>query len=133
MDTVTGSTATAAGMIAHAPPAASLTQSQNARPSTTQQQQRGGSSGGRHSTSGRGLVHPTTAVPTRAPQPSPTPTAIHQHSGIPHGHVPAYLPGSASVVEELDSRLLIVLRDGKHIVGVRTGQWCVIMYYHRND
>jgi hypothetical protein len=26
--------------------------------------------------------------------------------------------GSASLVEELDQRLLIVLRDGKHLIGV---------------
>jgi small nuclear ribonucleoprotein (snRNP)-like protein len=46
------------------------------------------------------------------------PTQLHPSSSIPHGHVPAYLPGSASLVEELDQQLLIVLRDGKHIVGV---------------
>ena len=46
-------------------------------------------------------------------------SAIHTQSGVPFGHVPAYLPGSASLVEELDKHLLIVLRDGKHIVGVR--------------
>lgn len=47
-----------------------------------------------------------------------TPVQINATSGIPFGHVPAYLPGSASLVEELDHRVLIVLRDGKHIVGV---------------
>ncbi|KAL7581772.1 hypothetical protein ACA910_022305 [Epithemia clementina (nom. ined.)] len=47
----------------------------------------------------------------------PPPPAVHTQSGVPFGHVPAYLPGSASLVEELDQRLLIVLRDGKHIVG----------------
>jgi hypothetical protein len=31
--------------------------------------------------------------------------------------LPAYLPGAASLIEQLDKRLLIVLRDGKHIVG----------------
>ncbi|GKY97120.1 hypothetical protein MPSEU_000670400 [Mayamaea pseudoterrestris] len=47
------------------------------------------------------------------------PQAVQKHPGssIPHGFVPAYLPGSASLVEELDQRLLLVLRDGKHIVG----------------
>ena len=49
---------------------------------------------------------------------SPQPTSIHQQSGVPFGHVPAYLPGSASLVEELDQKVLIVLRDGKHLVGV---------------
>lgn len=38
-------------------------------------------------------------------------------SGIPYGYVPAYLPGSASLVEELDKQLMIVLRDGRHLVG----------------
>jgi hypothetical protein len=46
------------------------------------------------------------------------PSPVHQSSGVPFGHVPAYLPGSASLVEELDQRLLIVLRDGKHLIGV---------------
>jgi len=50
--------------------------------------------------------------------PHQQPTPIHQQSGVPFGHVPAYLPGSASLVEELDQKLLIVLRDGKHLVGV---------------
>eukprot|EP00980_Cylindrotheca_fusiformis_P005658 scaffold1184_cov132-Cylindrotheca_fusiformis.AAC.79 len=47
------------------------------------------------------------------------PTSVAPTSGIPYGHVPAYLPGSSSLVEELDTRVLIVLRDGRHIVGVR--------------
>ena len=41
------------------------------------------------------------------------------NTGIPYGHVPGYLPGSSSLVEELDQRLLIVLRDGRHVLGVR--------------
>jgi hypothetical protein len=45
---------------------------------------------------------------------------LHETSRIPHGHVPAYLPGSASLVEELDQRVLLVLRDGKHLIGVST-------------
>lgn len=28
-----------------------------------------------------------------------------------------YLPGAASIIDQLDSRLLIVLRDGRNIVG----------------
>lgn len=44
---------------------------------------------------------------------------LHEGSGVPHGHVPAFLPGSASLVEELDQDVMIVLRDGKHIIGVR--------------
>ena len=39
-------------------------------------------------------------------------------SGVPYGYLPAFLPGSASLVEQLDRRLIIVLRDGRHLVGV---------------
>ena len=46
------------------------------------------------------------------------PLSVHSSSGVPFGHVPAYLPGSSSLVEELDQRILIVLRDGKHLIGV---------------
>jgi small nuclear ribonucleoprotein (snRNP)-like protein len=28
-----------------------------------------------------------------------------------------YLPGASSIVEQLDSRLLILLRDGKNLIG----------------
>ena len=42
-------------------------------------------------------------------------------SGIPLGSVPAFLPGSASLVEQLDRRIMIVLRDGRHLVGVSFG------------
>ena len=28
-----------------------------------------------------------------------------------------YLPGAASIIDQLDSRLLIVLRDGRNIIG----------------
>jgi hypothetical protein len=47
-----------------------------------------------------------------------SPVSIAPSSGIPYGHVPGYLPGSSSLVEELDQRLLMVLRDGRHLVGV---------------
>ena len=49
---------------------------------------------------------------------SPQPVKVHSGSGVPFGYVPAYLPGSASLVEELNQRVMIVLRDGKHLVGV---------------
>ena len=58
----------------------------------------------------------------RGPSPGrggPQVTSIHQQTGLPHGFVPAYLPGSSSLVEELDSKCMIVLRDGKHLIGVR--------------
>ena len=69
---------------------------------TAQQQQQGRGS------YGRGPFQRQTAV------------MIAPTSGVPYGHVPAYLPGSSSLVEELDERLLIVLRDGRHLVGVST-------------
>ena len=46
------------------------------------------------------------------------PVSVAPNSGIPYGHVPAFLPGSSSLVEDLDQRILVVLRDGRHIVGV---------------
>lgn len=39
-------------------------------------------------------------------------------SGVPFGYIPAFLPGSASLVEQLDRRIMIVLRDGRHLVGI---------------
>mmetsp|Transcript_16725 Transcript_16725/g.38359 ORF Transcript_16725/g.38359 Transcript_16725/m.38359 type:complete len:262 (+) Transcript_16725:246-1031(+) len=42
---------------------------------------------------------------------------IAPNTGIPFGHVPAYLPGSSSLVEELDQRIMVVLRDGRHLIG----------------
>lgn len=65
---------------------------------------------------GRGrALHSSRGGPT---YPRNTPPPIHASSGVPFGHVPAYLPGAASLVEELDQRILLVLRDGKHIIGV---------------
>lgn len=85
----------------------------------------GRSSGGRgRSYSGRTPVGGRSLVPTdggrvqHTPQQRPPPVTVHQSSGVPFGHVPAYLPGSSSLVEELDQRILIVLRDGKHLIGV---------------
>ncbi len=37
---------------------------------------------------------------------------------VPFGSVPGFLPGAASLIEQVDKRLLIVLRDSKHVVGV---------------
>jgi hypothetical protein len=64
-----------------------------------QQQGRGGG--------GRGQQHQVAPVISIAPS-----------TGIPFGHVPPYLPGSSSLVEELNKRILVVLRDGRHLVGV---------------
>lgn len=52
-------------------------------------------------------------------QPRSNNKQVAPSSGLPYGYVPAYLPGSASLVEQLDQTLLIVLRDGRHLVGVR--------------
>ena len=37
---------------------------------------------------------------------------------VPFGTVPGFLPGAASLVEQLDRRVLVVLRDGRHLTGV---------------
>ena len=37
---------------------------------------------------------------------------------LSQGNIPPFLPGSASLVEQLDRRLLLVLRDGRHIIGI---------------
>jgi hypothetical protein len=89
--------------------------------------------GGRTAMGGRGLLNvPNTSyggrgMPLTSPLPQqqqqqqqqpPMPLSVHSNSGVPFGHVPAYLPGSSSLVEELDQRVLLVLRDGKHIIGV---------------
>jgi hypothetical protein len=70
---------------------------------------RGGGRGGRSPTppSGRGGNNNNFVANKIAPS-----------TGVPFGHVPAYLPGSSSLVEELDQRIMIVLRDGRHLVGV---------------
>ena len=57
------------------------------------------------------------------------PVSIAPASGIPYGHVPGYLPGSSSLVEELDQRLLMVLRDGRQLVGVSGISDCGIGCY----
>lgn len=30
----------------------------------------------------------------------------------------AYLPGAASLLEQLDKRVMVILRDGRHLVGI---------------
>ena len=81
-------------------------------------QGRGGGGGrGRHHYAGRGThAHPGQGYGGGGP------SLIAPTSGVPYGHVPGYLPGSSSLVEELDKRVLIVLRDGRHLVGVSTGE-----------
>lgn len=47
----------------------------------------------------------------------PRQPAAHSASSVPQGYLPPFLPGSASLVEQLDQKLLVVLRDGRHLVG----------------
>jgi hypothetical protein len=74
--------------------------------------------GGRTPGAGRHLYSPNNNANNNNKQQQPM--DVHSGSGLPHGHVPAYLPGSASLVEELDQELLMILRDGRHVVGVST-------------
>lgn len=73
------------------------------------------SSNNNNNTGGRGTNNMNSIESPQLQQRIPIP--IHSNSGVPYGHVPAYLPGSSSLVEELDQRILLVLRDGKHIIG----------------
>lgn len=41
----------------------------------------------------------------------------HPSSGVPYGCLPPFLPGSASLVEQLDRPIMVVLRDGRHLLG----------------
>ena len=70
---------------------------------------RGGGGGRNPSVSSRNVT---------TPNPNYVVTKVAPTTGVPFGHVPAYLPGSSSLVEELDQRIMIVLRDGRHLVGV---------------
>lgn len=87
---------------------------------------RGNSRGGRTGAGGRTLVDPNKTGRGgrgggRGGRGSGEPGTVQKiaaNTGIPYGHVPAYLPGSSSLVEELDQRIMIVLRDGRHLVGV---------------
>eukprot|EP00573_Skeletonema_grethae_P001011 CAMPEP_0201691800 /NCGR_PEP_ID=MMETSP0578-20130828/4859_1 /ASSEMBLY_ACC=CAM_ASM_000663 /TAXON_ID=267565 /ORGANISM="Skeletonema grethea, Strain CCMP 1804" /LENGTH=213 /DNA_ID=CAMNT_0048177063 /DNA_START=23 /DNA_END=664 /DNA_ORIENTATION=- len=38
-------------------------------------------------------------------------------TAVPYGHLPPFLPGASSLVEQLDQPMLVVLRDGRHLVG----------------
>ena len=81
---------------------------------------------------GRSRLTPSSLPRTMASARSSQP-AVSSSSGLPYGYVPAYLPGSASLVEQLDQELLIVLRDGRHLVGVRanTSETSVWFVRHR--
>ena len=47
-----------------------------------------------------------------------TQPAIRPINEVPFGYLPAFLPGAASMVEQLDRKLLVILRDGRHLVGI---------------
>ena len=58
----------------------------------------------------------------------PTPTSSSFHSfamPVPFGSVPGFLPGAASLVEQLDKRLLVVLRDSRHLGECWGGGHCL--------
>lgn len=63
------------------------------------------------------MSHPNYLQKDGRSGPSSQPSKLPM-SGVPYGHLPAFLPGSASLVEQLDRRMMIVLRDGRHLVGV---------------
>lgn len=92
----------------------------------------GNASGGRPSASGRGLYQNNNNDQARGdgrghrgrgPTLGHTPNgtvpvvSVAPTTGIPFGYVPAYLPGSSSLVEDLDQRIMVVLRDGRHLLG----------------
>ena len=81
---------------------------------------RGGRGRGRGGGGGRNPSVSSRNVTT--PNPNYVVTKVAPTTGVPFGHVPAYLPGSSSLVEELDQRIMIVLRDGRHLVGVSVSQ-----------
>ncbi|KAL7545372.1 hypothetical protein ACHAWF_008720 [Thalassiosira exigua] len=77
----------------------------------------GGRGRGNHSGGGRGRgggSHPSNYSSNSGPSLPPMPRSAN---AVPYGFVPAYLPGAASLVEQLDRRLLVILRDGRHLVG----------------
>jgi len=87
--------------------------------------QGGGGGGGRTPKGGRSLALDGSGRGARGGgggrgdrnTPNSTNNDTNPNSGIPYGYVPAYLPGSASLVEQLDQQVMIVLRDGRHLVG----------------
>ncbi|KAG7354115.1 LSM domain containing protein [Nitzschia inconspicua] len=123
------------GLVVPLPPiltmgAASFTQQQQ-----QQHEQRGGRSGGRQQQQhklhqqqgpGRGRGGGRGRGPPSTPQQGSrgagrvgnNVVSIAPTTGIPFGHIPAYLPGSSSLVEELNTRIMVILRDGRHLVGI---------------
>ena len=103
------------------PAPAPAPQEQPQTPQTPGRGSRGGRGrgGGRTSSSGRGIVNPGGRGSSKGQTSQQQQVQkVSANTGIPFGHVPAYLPGSSSLVEELDQRIMIVLRDGRHLVGV---------------
>ena len=74
---------------------------------------------------GRGRGPPPAYAPPQRPDNGggngsnlPQPRLPRPFNDFPYGYLPAYLPGAASMVEQLDRRLLVILRDGRHLVGI---------------
>jgi len=83
---------------------------QTSDPSSSLSHNRTAGNSQHHHENGR---HQNSQHRNRVPPPQEVPA-----SGIPYGCVPAFLPGSASLVEQLDKKLMIILRDGRHLVGM---------------
>ena len=70
---------------------------------------------GSHGGGGRGRNHPHNAQTNNG---NPHPHPIRPVNEVPYGYLPAFLPGASSMVEQLDRKLLVILRDGRHLVGI---------------
>lgn len=78
----------------------------------------GGRGGSQGPAGGRGRNHPHNNAQTTYGNHQSTQPEIRPVNEVPYGYLPAFLPGAASMVEQLDRKLLVILRDGRHLVGV---------------
>ncbi|KAL7470451.1 hypothetical protein ACHAXS_010682, partial [Conticribra weissflogii] len=83
-----------------------------------------GDSSGRHSSNGRGgggggggRVYAGRGGRGGRGENQGGPPSNHPASSVPYGCLPSFLPGASSLVEQLDQKMLVVLRDGRHLVG----------------
>ena len=53
----------------------------------------------------------------RFPEIAESDTSSMMSQSVNDGSVGVFLPGAASLLEEIDKRILIILRDGRHLVG----------------
>ncbi len=77
-----------------------------------------GGRGGSQGPGGRGRNHPHNNAQTLNGNHQPTQPELRPINEVPYGYLPAFLPGAASMVEQLDRKLLVILRDGRHLVGI---------------